>query len=218
MSVFRCEHVAVAGEANMIISKSLRMAGWIGLVLGAFLLLIEPGAAQARGEENTVKGKHIALQWSLAPADPFSDENQAGKTTGLRRGSRVILTISGTPQPDWHTYPIRKATPSQDSSQLSTVQFNSEYLVPIGPVVESEPELVDEGEVLGKAYEYRGTFTWTQEFLIRPSAPAGQTTGLNAEVRTLVCEKTCVEDRLTLAVAVPVSTDAPLALGPDEEN
>jgi thiol:disulfide interchange protein DsbD len=188
----------------------------LGAALALLLLALVPMAGHG-GEEKVFKGEKIQLRWWLAPADPFSEANQAGKV-GFQRGSRVVLTITGTPEPGWHSYPILKHTPNQDTAQLSTLRFHSEYLVPIGPVVESEPELVDEGQEIGKVYEYPGSFTWSQELLIRPTAPAGQTASLTVDVRLQVCKKLCVESTPTLQVSAPISTEAPLPVTAEDEK
>jgi thiol:disulfide interchange protein DsbD len=210
------ETIPTLTERPMTQTNRVRLPRCIGLAL--LLFALGPALGQAPGEEKAVKGKNLQLRWSLAPADPFSDANQAGKPVAFQRGSVVLLTITGTPEEGWHTYPIRKATPSQDTAQLSTLEFRSDSLVPIGSVLESEPALVDQGLGLGQAYEYEGTFTWSQEFLIRPTAPAGQTAGLTVDVRAQVCKNLCVENKLTLAVAVPLSAAAPLPLSAEDEK
>jgi thiol:disulfide interchange protein DsbD len=187
------------------------------LLLWALVICAEP--ARAQFDDN--RPKHVRFEVSVAPVDPFSALNQAAPPSGtkreFRRGEVLLLTIRGTPDEGWHTYPIHKAAPGQSDAQLSKLTITSKAFVPVGPVHESEPKLVDVPGV-GKSYEYDDPFTWTQEVLVRPDAPAGQTVNLEAQITLQACEKQCIVEKHTLSVPVSISAESAVALSPELEK
>jgi thiol:disulfide interchange protein DsbD len=188
------------------------MVGGAGLVLLSGFLALAPGASA-----QLERSKHVEFKVSVAPADPFSDQNavSAGGKLEFRRGETFLVTIEGTPEPGWHTYPVVKRSPDQSPVQLSKVTLkDSKYFAALWPVEESEPELVDEPGS-GKIYEYKMPFTWTLEVLVRPDAPAGQELNVEIAIRLQVCEKLCVWENHTLTVPVNISSKEALALAPD---
>src|SRR5437763_829920 len=110
------------------------------------------GAGPASAQE-----KHAEFTASVAPADPFAAPNQAGKKAEYQRGSVLLLTIRGKPAPGWHTYPIDKLAPGQDTGQRSKITLGKGF-VAVGPegqrknatlVREDEPHAAQEdGKVI----------------------------------------------------------------------
>jgi len=186
--------------------------GGIALLLG--LLILAP-CAWAQPE----KPKHVTFKVSVAPADPFSDDNalSAGSKFEARRGETFLVTIDGEPEQGWHTYPVVKKSAEQNPVQLSKVSLkDTKYFAALWPVTESEPQLVDEGpEGGGKLYEYKGPFAWNLEVLVRPDAPAGQDLPLDIAIKLQVCAGQCVWENHTLTVPVRVSSQDALALPAD---
>jgi thiol:disulfide interchange protein DsbD len=195
--------------------RTLAGAG-ILLLLGVLADAPAPPARAAPPENR------VTFKVSVAPADPFSDQNAplpAGGKREFLRGETFLVKIEGTPPPGWHTYPILKQAPGQSPEQLSKLRLKpSPYFADLGPVTESEPKLVDEGAAVGLAYEYDGPFTWTLEMLVRPNAPPGQTLDLEIAIDLQVCQKTCVFEKHTLTVPVTVSSKDALPLTPDVEK
>jgi thiol:disulfide interchange protein len=161
--------------------------------------------------------KHINFTVHLEPVDPFSDQNTVGAENKfeVRRGESFLVTIVGTPQEGWHTYPINKHTPSQSTAQLSQVRVNdSKEFAVLWPIVESEPELKSE-ESSGLIYEYEKPFTWTLQVLARPEALPG-TRNLEINLRLQVCDpKGCRTEKQTLTVPVRISTAEAVPLSPE---
>jgi thiol:disulfide interchange protein DsbD len=165
--------------------------------------------------------KHVRFEVSVAPLDPFSEGNKASAPKGskqeFRRGEVLLVTIHGTPEPGWHTYPIHKAAPGQPAVQLSKVAVTGKGFVPVGPVKESEPKLVDHPGV-GKGYEYEEPFTWTQEVLVRPDATPGQV-DLQVHIDYQACDPNrCILEKFDLTVPVSLSAEPAAALSPALEK
>jgi thiol:disulfide interchange protein DsbD len=189
---------------------------------GAMLLLSLAPPAQGRqfGDLADAKAKRVTWKATLSPSDPFADANQPNPPTGkpleVRRGETVLLTIQGTPEPGWHTFSTFKLAPSQSDAQLSKLTITSKEFVPVGPVQESEPRLVDI-ETGGKEYEFDGPFTWTQKILVRPTAPGGKTITLSVLLDYQVCSATCIKEKQELKEQVMVSDAPPAPLTPELE-
>jgi thiol:disulfide interchange protein DsbD len=190
----------------------------LGLVLAGFALAAGPAVAQ-----NPPNGRKLVhFEVSVAPFDPFSEGNQASQPTGkkleVRRGEVLALTVRGTPEPGWHTYPFKKVLPSQNDAQLSRATFPGKKVVPVGPVQESDPTLVDDPQ-LGKYHEYDGPFFWTWEVLVRPDAPVGEVNlDLRLDLYTCEARGRCVQEQYDLSVPVVVSTANPLPLSSEQEK
>ncbi|HEY7423639.1 MAG TPA: cytochrome c biogenesis protein CcdA [Gemmataceae bacterium] len=191
------------------------LAGLVPVVLAGILIVAPNASAQPE------RSRHVQFKASVAPADPFSDQNavSAGSEFAFRRGETFLVTIEGTPEPGWHTYPVVKKSEDQSPVQLSKLSLkDSKYFAALWPVTESEPELVDEGAGGGKLYEYKGPFTWTLEVLVRPDAPAGQFLSLDIALKLQVCAGQCVWEDHTLTVPVRVSSKDALPLTADVEK
>lgn len=137
-----------------------------------------------------------------------------------RRGETVRLTITGTPKPGFHTYPLtqRSADPAQDPSQLSRLEYGSVAgLQPLWPVVESEPQpKLEEG--VGWFLEHEAPFTWKQDILILPSATPGEKT-LPLTIKAQVCNASnCVLGEPQFAIRIDVRDAAPVPLTPALEE
>jgi thiol:disulfide interchange protein DsbD len=191
------------------------LPAWALTVCGTVLLAV--GAAQAQPP----KAKHVEFKVSVVPADPFAESNAASARGPfeVRRGETFRVVIEGVPEKNWHTYPVLKHTPEQDSAQLSKVALKpSKDFATLAPVSESEPELVTLPGNLGKAYEYEGPFTWTLDVLARPTASPGEA-NLGLKVNLQVCDPfRCVNEEHALSVPVRISSKEPLALAPDVEK
>jgi thiol:disulfide interchange protein DsbD len=188
----------------------------MGLLLACSLIGVM-AAAPVRGEDRKAAGVEdlITFKWSLSPEDPFSKQNMSGPGPfEVRRGETFFLTLTGTPKPGFHTYPVTKRTDTQSGGNSELVFQRSDSFVPLSPVEESEPELVDEGSAGGLNYEYNKPFTWTQEILVKPEAKPGQDT-LRLTIRLQVCdEHRCTRGTINLEVPVTITKAEPAELAP----
>jgi thiol:disulfide interchange protein DsbD len=108
-------------------------------------------------------------------------------------GEMIQLTITGTPRPGYHTYPLtqRSADPAQDASGLSVLKYQENpAFKPLWPVTESPPEF-DFIPGVGAFLEHKKKFTWTQDILVAPDAKPGPKT-LGFTIRLQVCNGNCV--------------------------
>src|SRR5262249_11879338 len=114
---------------------------------------------------------------------------------------------TGKVRKGYHTYPLTVRSPQQLEEQLSTLAYeDSPGLQPLWPVSESEPgfETID-GKLLA---EHKGTFTWSQDVLVKPDATPGPTT-LRFRINLQVCDDNgCFPGEFTFQEPVVVS-DAP---------
>jgi thiol:disulfide interchange protein DsbD len=132
-----------------------------------------------------------------------------------KRGETVKLTITGTPRPGFHTYPLtqRADNPIQDELALSKLIFeNTPGLQPLWPVTESDPSLKQE-QGIGYFLEHENPFTWSQDILILPDAAPGPK-ALKFRIRLQVCDKTCVWGEHPFEKTIEVSAAAPVPLTP----
>jgi thiol:disulfide interchange protein DsbD len=185
----------------------------------------------------------ISLQAPTAPADeddPFAAPSPATKKTHapkkkrnpteeridfqvkaspdhVQRGQVFRLTITGTPKPGFHTYPLTERAADQDPSGLSFLRFEeSPVLKPLWPVSESAPE-VEVVKGVGTFLEHRRPFTWSQDVLVLPNATLGPNV-LSFHIKLQVCDQTCVWGEHQLQATVRV-TDGPAAvLTPELKN
>jgi thiol:disulfide interchange protein len=134
-------------------------------------------------------------------------------------GQVVKLTITGVPKPGHHTYSFTKKTPIQDSPGRfnSLLKFkNISALRPLWPLLESEPEMVNETG-LGYYLEHSKKFTLSQDILVLPDATEGSHI-LSIEVHLQVCDdKTCLPGIVPLEGIVQVK-GAPAKLSDEVEK
>jgi thiol:disulfide interchange protein DsbD len=195
--------------------------GWCAAVL---LLALVP--ARGPGQFDLGQGgKHITFTAAVAPMDPFSDLNRPdppkdGKMA-VGRGETFLLTITGTPEKGWHSYPLTLRAPEQLKAQLSslTVEGGANFQ-PIFPVGESQPEWKDDRkdpkELQDVYLEHAKPFTWTQEVYVKPTAPAGQTVELPLKIRAQVCSNQgCIWEDHALTVPVTIAQGAPVEPSPE---
>jgi thiol:disulfide interchange protein len=194
-----------------------RIVAWTLACCGTALLAPAP----ARAQTGAPKAKHVEFKVSVLPADPFAESNAASARGNfeVRRGETFRVVIQGTPERNWHTYPIHKHTPEQPTAQLSQVTLaDAKDFAVLGPISESEPELVTLPGGLGKAYEYEGPFSWTMEVLARPTASPGEAS-VGVEISLQVCDPNrCVLEKHTLSVPVRISSKDAAALAPGVEK
>ena len=133
------------------------------LVVGCCLLLagFVPFAFGADAASNTrfVNDK-ISLEAQVLPTDPFHPAYKADgrpEPLQIRRGDVVKVVITGTLANGFHTYPVALKGPNQASYFSKFTIAKSDGFVPLSPVFESQPELVD------GVYEYSHQFSWSQE-------------------------------------------------------
>jgi thiol:disulfide interchange protein DsbD len=198
----------------------------------------EPPDDDPFADTNKAPPKSAALDktLSLLQDDPFADGNKAqtkvlDKTLDLlqleavaepkeaRPGQVVRLTIKGTLKDGYHTYPITQYSedPAQGPSGLTQLEFKqSAAFRPLAPVTETEPEFaVDKsGAVL---LEYEKPFTWAQDVLVLPDAPAGEER-LDFTLRLQVCnEVRCIPSTRQMSASVKVA-GAPIPPTPELEK
>jgi thiol:disulfide interchange protein DsbD len=111
----------------------------------------------------------------------------------VKPGDVVHVTLTGTPKPGFHTYPLTRRTANQEPATLSRLFPPTDVpgVKPLWPVKESEAETVDEGAPVGVVLEHKKPFTWTQEVLVLPDAKPGPRE-LTYKVTVQACnEKNC---------------------------
>ncbi|MCC6421067.1 MAG: hypothetical protein IT429_22750 [Gemmataceae bacterium] len=199
-----------------------RDRGQRAAVLGAVALLWLCAASSARaqapkGVPKSVTEK-ISFQARVTSADPFHPLNTAGpaKAPQVRRGETFRLTITGKiykeKDPTLYTYSLTRSTGQSGGPKL--IYATPPGLVPLWPVQETESEGgVDE---LGAfVWKHKGTFQWSQDVLVLPSAEPGQHT-LEITIDSQVCDKkTCDRFKYPLQVAVEVVKEPEFALTPE---
>jgi thiol:disulfide interchange protein DsbD len=137
-----------------------------------------------------------------------------------RRGETVKLTITGTVEPGFHTYPVTQRTPGLTDSGLCRIEYQpSPALQPIWqPFTETPPEFekAQDGSV---QLVHKGTFRWSQDLLIKPQATPGPQT-LKLNVRGQVCDdQGCVPfHKYPLEVSVEVADGPAVPLTPELED
>jgi thiol:disulfide interchange protein DsbD len=178
---------------------------------------------------------------SRAPAaddDPFSDANKAVarakddkprtretvedritfaaavEPKEQKRGQTVRLTITGTPKPGYHTYPLTQRAPEQDATGLCQLSYE---VVPglrlLSPVVESDPQPANEPG--GVWLEHAKPFTWVLDVLILPEATPGDKE-LPITIKLQACnDKTCLNGTITVKASVRVLDGPAVPLTPD---
>lgn len=181
--------------------------------------------------------------FSAQPDDPFHPLNAAGATlppgkAGApkpdptadlvrfeftlepgegRRGQTVRLTITGTPKSGYHTYPLTQKSedPAQDESGLNRLVFTAPPgLVPLQPVIESDPQFVVQ-KAGGVFLEHDKPFTWAVDILVLPDAKVGNLI-LPLTIQLFVCDaKGCVRGKQSYEFPIRVSDAAAVALTPE---
>jgi thiol:disulfide interchange protein DsbD len=149
------------------------------------------------------------------PADERIDFEVSVKPVKARRGELVVLTISGSPLPGFHTYPMTQRTdnPLQDEIALSKLTYEkTPGLQPLWPITESDPSLKEE-EGIGYFLEHENPFTWSQSILILPDAKPGSLE-LRFRLNMQVCDKTCVPVERHLKATIVVSSEPAIPLTP----
>ncbi len=184
-------------------------------LLALALVWLASGAGADRTKGDDLFGNDlIRLQIQVGdPDDPFAPMYQRAKAAverpKVRRGEVVRVTVVGTPKAGFHTYPIKRVLGNQPRSKMTIAATKG--AVPLPPIVESEPQRVEDTE--GAWLEYDGRFTWSQDVLIAEDAPAGELQ-LPIKVSLQVCnEKKCtpVDERLAAAVEVSSAEALPLS-------
>jgi thiol:disulfide interchange protein DsbD len=132
----------------------------------------------------------------------------------VRPGQTVKLTITGTPKPGYHAYPITQRTKVQEGKLLTELKYeDTPGLKPLWPIAESPPELVTETGI-GLLLEHPRKFTWSQDILVLPDAAPGLRT-LRFSLDLQVCDdKRCIPGILDFHVDIDVKGD-PVALSPE---
>ena len=91
----------------------------------------------------------------------------------VKRGEVVRVTITGTPVPKHHAYPITQRTTDQTPPDVVIKYAGVDGLRALWPLEESPPELAlaIDGQIV---FEHDKPFTWSQDLLIEPQAKAGE--------------------------------------------
>src|SRR5262249_13809159 len=183
---------------------------------GVLLLATAPGLAQTSSVRPPPK--QLRFEASVTPADPFAPANTAGAggKVEVQRGETFRVTLRGALDKGWHTYPITRRAPEQEeSSQVSKLTWEGDGLRPLYPVVESDPEWKAYPDLKTALLEHEHPFTWSQEFFVPPTAPAGKTLTLKAKIQTQVCDpKKCEAGTWFVEVPVTISSEPAAAVTP----
>ncbi len=187
---------------GLLLACAALLAGWSGIDL----------ETRAAGQ----KEEHLRFTLTATVAtDVFADANATtrakDKHLEVRPGETILVTIHGTPVEGWHTYPIRKRAPKQET-QASEIRVQpdkdfaglwTEKFQGLWPVVESMPKL--EPDVSGvKVYQYDEPFTWTVEVLVRPTAAPAKDANLALDIDTEICSNSCLFEHYTLNLPVSI--------------
>jgi thiol:disulfide interchange protein len=188
------------------------------VVAGAAIGLVS--SAPLVGQDKSAKvnvAELISFQASFSADDPFHDANQAGKKFQVRRGQVVRLNVTGTPKKGYHTYPATKRTSAQMDAGLMKLTFGqTKAFVPLWPIDESEPKLVDEGPE-GKWLEHEEPFTLSQDVLVLAEAQPGLNV-LPIHVRTQVCKGTCDWVEVSFKAELEVTNEEALPMTGELES
>jgi thiol:disulfide interchange protein DsbD len=187
------------------------------VALLAFGFTVHTTTAQQRPDAKL----HFATAVSVAdPFDPANAKDAPGGTLKVRRGSRVRVQLTGTPDPGWHTYPITLPV-GHKQDEVSTVKFGPvKGLKPAGAIIESPPEAVVHQDQDGPKtlLQYEKPFTWTQEFDVAADAPSGRLE-MPIGIDTLVCDvKGCIPFRQQLKAVLEVTGPAVAEAPTSEPN
>src|SRR5438093_11999192 len=107
-------------------------AWWVGLSLLSLLWLVNPAAAQddlfapANQKSEPAKQTPATAKGKPTPFDERIDFAITVTPQEGRRGETVQLTITGTPRPGFHTYPLTQRSAdreAQDPGQLSQLKY-----------------------------------------------------------------------------------------------
>lgn len=151
--------------------------------------------------------KHVTLTIAAEPVDPFDVGNSPSGKLTVRRGETFFVVLKGTPQAGWYTYPATKHAKEQPDGQLAKFTIKGDYVVPLWPLRETEPEWKDTG--IGWHLQHKKPFIWTQEVFVKPDAPAGKVLTLTYELDLQVCKDSCIQEHQSLTLEVTVRPDPP---------
>jgi len=192
------------------------MRRWLfPLCLLALALAAAPADGQGKG-----RTFHIAFTPEVQPLDPFSPANRADLKPGdvaFTRGETFLLVLRGKAEPGWYTYPVTLAA-EQNPDQKPTIEFKSEWLVPIGPIQESPWEVADD-PAFGTYHKYKGEFSFAQRFFLDPKAPPDAKATVTALIDLQTCDPgKCVKEKHKVEATVKVAAAEPFSLTPEQET
>ncbi len=232
------ENGKVIGMSSLLRFSGNRTTGWPKLFALAVLMAgsaalsaadtppspqpLSPAAGErGRGEgQEPDTAKFIRFDVSVEPLDPFDPSNQANRnwweSLKVRPGEVFRLTITATPEPGYHTYPVtqRSSDPEMTDAHLTKIEFQDlPGLKPLWPISESEPAFaVEEG--VGVFLEHLKPFTLAQDILVLPEATPGPKS-LPFSIKLQVCKKTCIQGTHHFSPKIEVSAAPALALTPE---
>jgi thiol:disulfide interchange protein DsbD len=191
-------------------------------MLAALAVCLLAGADAGAQFDFTEKKQHITFTASVAPADPFSELNQPKLPDGAKMafppGETFLVTVTGTPEPGWYTYPVTQRSAKQPDGQLGKLTIEAgENLQPIWPITETAPKWKFDKDI-GAYLIHDQPFTWAQEVYLKPTAPAGKTITVPIKLRVQVCKEQCIWETHTLEVPVAVADGKPVAPSPELEK
>ncbi|MFO0925764.1 MAG: hypothetical protein U0736_01845 [Gemmataceae bacterium] len=173
--------------------RSFVAVAWVVAVVS---LAAVPAPGQAE------KKKHITFEASVSPADPFSEQNQAGGKAGVARGDTFFLTVRGVPAA--RTHPLTRRAPSATGH----ARLDEGGGPPPAPALPDLRERAGvEGLSQGSGCRLPGARDAVHDRpggLSRTDGPGQQTIELLVKLHVQVCEKTCVWEDHELKVPVTV--------------
>jgi thiol:disulfide interchange protein len=185
----------------------------------AAFLVGQPFLAAADDQANSGLDDGLSFQVTVTSGDPFDFSNQSNpadslKKVQVRRGQVLRVYIQGTvTKKGFHTYPVSKQVKGQKYLSFLTLEKSKE-LIPLPPIFESEPILVQDKDA-GPLYEYTGTFTWSQDVLVMPSAKPGPAS-LAIRINTQICnDKGCLPRNYHLIADFDITSEDPIPLTPE---
>ncbi|MFM7150290.1 MAG: protein-disulfide reductase DsbD family protein, partial [Gemmataceae bacterium] len=124
-------------------------------------------------------------------------------------GETLLLTLSGTPEKNWYTYPFSMRSSDQPEAMLGKMVLEPvDHFQPFFPLFEDAGEWKQAGDEW--ILVHSGFFRVQQPIYLKPTAPPGKPLVLKVKLRVQVCSKTCIWEDHFLEVPINVSSQAPL--------
>src|SRR5262249_30518376 len=133
----------------------------------------------------------------------------------VRRGTTFKVTITGTPKPGYHAYPITKRSADPDHTESYAPKWTytpTPGFQPLWPIQESDPQF----EKIHKSgfLLHEAPFPWSQDILVLPDATPGLRT-LACSIFLQVCnDKGCTPGDAKFEANIQVLDEAAAAITP----
>jgi DsbC/DsbD-like thiol-disulfide interchange protein len=141
----------------------------------------------------------------VPPEKPNTHVQLVANSEGIQPGQTLKLGIHFQLPEGWHTYWLNPG----DSGQAPQVRWSSNPPVRIAPLEFPYPEWIQGKSLVSFGYHDQVTFL-TQAFL-PPENPVGGNLVIQAQIKWLVCEETCIPQQKDLQLKLPIVNQPPLS-------